>query len=319
MHDVQFEGMRVGSRVHSAVGESFRSAPGLREAALGFFAVMAVLSTTACVPGAGRAGTSPPTVAVTAPAGVLLDWDAATITLPLDAFGMPTAEIRTVRAAWSIEFARCVTGTRQVSRAVTEEAARVLGPFTPDPDAIHWLYGVWNAEFIAAHGWRPFPQENTDPELVQTDPATAERCFSSGEVLELQGVSTSIGDDGPSKVLALAAADSHTRTLATDEYRGLMDEVETCIVKAGYRAEGDSDLVQIDFASDASEEELLVGMVANARCNDQLNVTQQAADLEAALQRTFIEENQAELLAVKAAADQRVTTAREVLRSVGLG
>lgn len=305
--------------VLSAHGEFFRSAPVRRIVALGCLALAAVLNTTGCAPGPGPAATSNATVVVTAPTTALLDWDAATITLPLDAFGMTTAEIRTVRAAWSVEFARCAMGGGEVSQAVTKEAARVLGPFTPDPDASHWLYGFWNAKFIAAHGWRPFPPGNTDPNLVSTDPGTTQRCLASAEVLALQGISTSIGDDGPSRVLALAAADSHTRTVASDQYRKLMDDLETCIVKAGYRVKRDNEIVQIHFASDASEEERLVGMVSSAKCNDELNITQQAADIEASAQQPYIEENQAELQTVKAAADQRVAAAREVLRSVGLG
>lgn len=305
--------------MNSTLDRPLRSVSGRCRVALGVVAVAGVLSMAGCGLGHGPAETSKPTMTVTAPAGALLDWDAATITLPLDAFGMSPAELRIVRAAWSVEFARCVTDSNDVSQSVVGEAARVLGPFTPDPDATHWLYGFWNAKFIAAHGWRPFPEEETDPQLVQADRRTMDRCWNADEVLALQGISTSIGDDGPSRVLALAAADSHTRTVATDEYRELMDSLEACIVKAGYRVERNSELVLIDFASDASEEELLVGMVASAQCNDQLSVTQQAADLEAALQLTFVEENRAELLAVRAAADERVSAARDVLRSVGLG
>ncbi len=311
--------MGASGSVHSTVGESYPRPPARHRLAIGFVAVAALLSATGCVatPGTSEASTATPTV--TALTGALLDWDAATITLPLDMFGMTPAELRTVRAAWSVEFARCVTDSEKVSQAVTGEAARVLGPFTPDPDAAHWLYGFWNATFIAAHGWRPFPEEETDPTLVQADRRTMERCSAADTVAALHGISTSIGDDGPSKALALAAADSRTRTVATDEYRELMDNLEACIVKAGYRVDRDPEGVLIDFDSDASEEELLVGMVASAKCNDELNITQQAADLEAALQQAYIEENRAELLAVKTAADQRVAAAREVLRSVGVG
>ncbi|MFV0407648.1 MAG: hypothetical protein ACK5LN_12655 [Propioniciclava sp.] len=250
--------------------------------------------------------------------GGLLDWTAATVTLPLDAFGMSSSELRTLRAAISIAFARCVTGEHEVSNAVVSEAARSLEPLVPDADAHHWLYGIWNAPFVAEHGWFPFPGEDPEPMLVETDQATADRCFNSDVVRALNPISPAYADEGPSSTLVQAGIDSRARTLATTEYQAIMDELEGCLIDAGYAVSRDEELAQIDVPESATEEQRLTSMVAAATCNDDNRITQRAADIEAGFQASEIAEREAEFQAVRAVAAERVASAHQILNSVGL-
>lgn len=267
-------------------------------------------------PDAPGAPTLSPAEAVRATAA--LDWNEASILLPLDAFGMSIADWRAVSAASSIEFARCVTDNTTVAPAVVAEASRALRPVTPDPRQNHWLYGIWNAAFVAQHGWRPFPEEDPEARLVVADPATTARCLKSPAVTSLGPIATTVADDGPSSTLVKATADSRTRTLATPGYAALMDALQACLAADGRPTVRDAEGVRVDFPADASEEALLTGMVASASCNDNGRITQQAADIEASFQHDYILQNQAELLAVKAAADERAARARQILKDVGL-
>jgi len=161
-------------------------------------------------PSSGATETTPPPVT---PPAVLpaisdraeLDRNLASITLPVERYGMTDQEIRTMLAAQHIAFAQCVTGSQTVTEVTLSAASRALKGGRPMAE---WRYGFWDADFMAQYGWIPI--------------------------------------------------------------------------------------------------------------TDQLDLTQRAGDIEAAYGQAIIVEHQAELVALKALADQRVADASTILRSFGV-
>ena len=58
--------------------------------------------------------------------------------------------------------------------------------------------------------------------------------------------------------------------------------------------------------------------LVEAVCSDELDFTQQAGDINATYEQQIIDTHQAELVAIKAIADERVATATRILQDAGL-
>ncbi|MFV0406556.1 MAG: hypothetical protein ACK5LN_07010 [Propioniciclava sp.] len=210
-----------------------------------------------------------------------------------------------------------MTGLQQVDDAVIAEASRSLIEPVPDPLAMHWRYGVWDAPFVAEHGWRPFPAGPPGMMWLDTDSQTADRCAKTEAVLSLGFIDPSVSDEETAS-LGQGEVDSSQRSMADPEYRAVMDEFETCLREAGLAVERDEELPGPAFSETASEEELLAGMLKEAACSDERQITQRAGDIEARYQVEYIQEHEAELIAIKRIADERVRKAREILAEVGV-
>ncbi len=249
-----------------------------------------------------------------------IDYDQAAISLPLEDYGMSSEEFRLVKAAASIEFARCVTGKRAVSKSVLAEARRGIKATIPDPNLNHWRYGIWNAKFVAKHGWLPFPQQNPEPELLPTDSDTAEKCLDSKAVRALDPIITSYtdGDEGPSTKLALATKQSYEAATKSRDFKALSLKYGVCLQRAGYKTKTSEGAVEADIDDNASDKAIGAAMLSSAKCNDSLNLTGQMADVEAKLQHMYIKTHEEELLEVKKIANKRVKRAKQILASVGI-
>lgn len=270
-----------------------------------------LLMLTACQPGKPEPDPSP----VETRAAVL-DWESSDITLPIDAYGMSRAEIHRVEAAASIEMARCVTGQDRVSDDVVAEARRAIEPLRPDHWATHWLFGFWNADYIAAHGWRPFPEGPEPPSWIDADESTLSSCLEREPLATLQPVHSSMTDPA-STLLMEINGESLERAEGTEEFTALISQRASCVTEKGHRTDSDSSLRNVEFPAE-DEESMLRAALVEAQCSDFLGVTQRLGDLVANFQTDLIREHRAELLSVKAEADSRVARANKILTEVGI-
>lgn len=270
-----------------------------------------LLLLTSCQPGEPEPA-PPPAV----PPAAVLDWESSDITLPIDAYGMNRAEIHRVEAAASIEYARCVTGEDRASDAVIAEARRAIKPLRPDHLAKHWLFGFWNANYIATHGWRPFPEGPEPPNWIEADQATLTSCLEGEPLATLQPMHSSMTEPA-SALLMEINGESLTRAEGTEEFTALISQRASCIAEKGHLTDPDSILRNVEFP-DEDEESMLRAALAEAQCSDSLGVTQRLGDLAAGFQTELIQEHRAELLNVKAEADSRVARANKVLAEVGI-
>ncbi|MDR1214547.1 MAG: hypothetical protein LBK54_10780 [Propionibacteriaceae bacterium] len=248
----------------------------------------------------------------------MLDWDNATITLPLDEYGMDLAEQRLVRAALSIEFARCVIGSESVSDQVLSEARRALIPVVPDPEATHWLFGIWDATFVAKNGWKPFPDDAPAPVYVDADPITAERCVQAESYISMGLITITNPGEDRVELIAILNADSYMRTFNSSEYARLLGELRSCGESQGYQTLPNSSGGGFVTDQSWSDEQVLKVKLAEATCNDQISLTQTAGNIMATYQLEMIDQHEAELFEIRRIADDRVARAEGILREVGV-
>jgi hypothetical protein len=238
------------------------------------------------------------------------------ITLPMQAYGMTPREMQLAEAAASIAFARCVTGQREVSQTGLQKVRTFLEtqPRVPQP----WLFGRWNAEYIAVHGWQvPTP---ADPKFVSADPAVGKRCTQEAEYVAVQPISTTTLSVSGKEYAALIkySQESIEKTHRDSRFLQLKVDFAKCVSVKGYTAEKDSDIASIKIESAWSSEEQLKAMLAEASCNDELRLTQQAGDINATYEQEYIKAHEAELIAIRKTADEHVAKAQQILREVGL-
>lgn len=275
--------------------------------------LLAFTASVACSSGEA----SPPSPGISTASGAVLDWDGASITLPLDGFGMTLDEQRTVAAARSIVFARCALGKDDVGDWVIEQARQGLIPTLPDANATHWLFGFWDAPFISQHGWVPLPSGPMAPQYVQTDEATGQVCAVNEDVTGLNPINIS-ELNSPGSVLVKYSFDAYEQTISDPRFVRLRESVSACVSSQGYTIDPQSDLGSAVIDPTWTDEMMLASAVAQAGCRDQLGATQQAGDIAAEYQNAQISAHEAELVAVKQLADDRVAKATEILRTVGL-
>jgi hypothetical protein len=67
-----------------------------------------------------------------------------------------------------------------------------------------------------------------------------------------------------------------------------------------------------------NDEQQLTAVLTEAKCSDDLNFTQQAADINAAYEQEYIDANQAELNAIRQLAEERVAKATQILQDAGV-
>ncbi len=246
----------------------------------------------------------------------VLDWNLATITLPLDQYGMTPREAKISDAAASILFAQCVTGDLQVSSDVIVEARRTL---EVEPDYNRWLYGIWNAEFIAEHG--RFSNEIPAPIYIDASPAIADKCRSSEEYLSIEPITAMRSpQSGVGSMIMEWSWESTARTTADSRVILLVEELNTCIQNRGYSvwSKEESSLGGVKIDNSWSEESIRRAELVEANCNDSINLTKKAADIEAEYQIETIFENEAELLEIKKQANERVAKAEQILTDAGV-
>jgi hypothetical protein len=65
-------------------------------------------------------------------------------------------------------------------------------------------------------------------------------------------------------------------------------------------------------------EQELQAVIAEAQCADDVDFTRQVADINTEYELEYIAANEAELLSIKQAANERVKRAREILRQAGI-
>jgi len=247
-------------------------------------------------------------------AHALLDWDTASITLPIDRFGMTPHEQQVMDAAGSIAFARCVQGSDIDEPRVIAEAARYLStkPFVMNG----WLYGVWDASYLARFGW----PVNGDPPLtmVATDPVTADRCW--GQVVDegLMAIMAGSSMDNQASVLATGYGLTYDQTMADLSFKSLQSQWRACVHEAGYVLDESYDTAAARVDPAWAPEQLLEAKLTEATCADQMGYTQRVGNINASFQVQFISAHEAELVSLRQTCDDRLSKAALLLHSVGV-
>jgi len=108
------------------------------------------------------------------------------------------------------------------------------------------------------------------------------------------------------------------KTIADSRYDTLLDSLAQCLKDAGYSAMDKTEGGGVYLDPTWNSEQQLAAMLAAAQCNDDLSITEQAANLDAAFQMEYIAQHEAELVTVRAEVDKRLAKAEEILRSAGV-
>jgi hypothetical protein len=297
----------------------------LAGAVAGVFMTVVALFCGGCSPADQQpVGSSAPGTSVSAPAitaHAVLDWDTAAITLPLEQFGMSPEESRVVVAASNIVFVRCVTGVTEKSSFPAAELSASAHVLTAPADEAEWLYSIWDALYVALHGDSPGSGVSSfsPGSTLGLSAEVARACASGPEykgLIPITAQQLGAGVQGDSLVRYSMEASRQTR--ADSRAVATFEELRNCLIAAGYELYADSDLpIAVHPDGAAAREQLLISL-AEATCNDDLQITQRVGDINATYEQLIIDEHEAELLAIRAEVELRLERAHQILREAGL-
>jgi hypothetical protein len=143
--------------------------------------------------------------------------------------------------------------------------------------------------------------------------------ITNEEYIKLSPVNHNIGVTDPiAQSYATFWNEPYERALNDSRYKGLVETLEACLKPQGFRleSENDGDFVHLD--PNWSGEQELAAILAAAKCADDNDLAQQAANIEATYQEQVIAENQAELNESQQSVTDRVARAESILREHGL-
>jgi len=282
----------------------------------GGVAIFALLLMSGCTLGSdftdlGNPGSvAPPQAEATA----RLDWGQGTIHLPLEAYGMSDRDRQIVYAAREIALVRCALGVSVVPVEALPAVQAWLD--RPPPQRTQTLYGYWNASYLAS---KQEIAEKTLPDGVKMDPIVSKKCANEDPAyLGLNVIAAGYQPESQWKLLPLDVNGAYEKTIASAAFAELRSAKEQCIRDAGYTLLEDNDLGVVAISDSATEEQRLAATLVEATCSDNMNFTQQAADLNASYEQEYINTHQGELVAIKKLADERVATATQMLRDAGV-
>lgn len=249
-----------------------------------------------------------------------LDWDNALIALPLNAYGMSPAEEAVVDAARNVLISQCASPDGALPAAEVQRSQVMLT--SPRPGG-QWLYGYWNAAWISVHGWVPVDTMYLEPARTLgggTAQSRIENCAQEESIQALSVIAPNTlvtGFDSAASLVRFHLA-AYDQTMADSRFLNASTMMASCIQDAGYSLDP-SAAIPITFADPSwSDEQNLAAALAEAECADSLSFTQQVGDINASYQQVLIDDNEAELVAIRAEVDKRLLTAHAVLREAGL-
>jgi hypothetical protein len=274
-------------------------------------------TTTEIAPAAPTASSVPadPTP-VSAPdeTAAVIDVEAGTIALPIDDW------------AWSAEdYALSRTAVTHYVVGCLQEAgyeAAFLGPVPPDPDR-DAAYGVWRTEDAETLGYQtlfpPLEAEIADAGSAW-DPESVPRGVAQGCYQEAQdaGLTYDVLDfevgahpEAPKRGIA--------QTLSSDAARSIRAEWRECLTNQGVIVpqSAEAGMVPDGVFGMPVEEQIRIAAL-DVECKRELGTTQRLADLDAAAQTTYIEENRSYLADRRAVEDAVLDRAREYLDEHGV-
>jgi len=279
-----------------------------------------------CVLGAlaGCTTAGQPAIAVS-PGVSQLDWDNATYSVPMDAYSMTLREVQIVNAAHAASFMHCISWRDTLT---ADELANVRQWLDYTPSSQRWIFGMWDAAYVAGHASeaRGFPAASPPLGAGEvTDVGAAQACVNENQdVMNLEPRSPMYGYVSPRKdaVMNLNGdwMEGFGLTSTDQRYIDLTNQRNACTRQKGYSIvvpQGDKvGHVQID--SGWTSEQDLKARVAEAQCADDMGYTQQVMDIVAAYQIQTIAKHQAELVAIKQVLDARVQDATQILVEHGV-
>ncbi|MDR0488277.1 MAG: hypothetical protein LBG99_02555 [Propionibacteriaceae bacterium] len=229
---------------------------------------------------------------------------------------MSIAEEQVVLTAQVIVLWGCLVPGVDLSEEALRQARKML---TVDDSVNNWLYGAWNASYIASHGVRG-SEISAWPSFPNVDDDTYYSCISERAFLDMAVVNgTRYPGEANTVTLALIrySVEAHDNTLADPRFIELVQTRSQCVRDQGYTVYED-ELGGIDLGSSSTEEQFLAAMLAEATCSDQMSFTQRAADINVEYEMQIIREHEAELVTIKHIADERVARATQILEEVGV-
>ncbi|MCL1841926.1 MAG: hypothetical protein FWF75_09895 [Propionibacteriaceae bacterium] len=274
-------------------------------------AVTLTVLLTACT--SDDQGATPDTTPVAVSGTALLDWSQATITFPIDRYGMTLHEGQLAEAAGSIEYARCVSTAADAETAAVTEAARYL---KTAPAANHWLYGSWDATYIAKYGHHGI--DDMPLRWAKADPDVAQKCQTQVQDAGLMPLLSTNGSDPGSQILMAGMGDAYERTTSDPTFKRLLGQWRDCVAKAGYVIETGFNTSAAKIDPSWTEEQVTKAFLTEATCADDMSYTQQVANITAGYQMAYIGQHEAELSHTRQVATQRLAAATKILQGVGL-
>jgi hypothetical protein len=234
-----------------------------------------------------------------------LDPQTSQINLPLEAYMMSSTEEDFVDYANALLMQACMA------------RAGFIYPVTPfDADALpvpDRRYGIWSIEDASAHGFdAPVDQESAVTAAAQYalgddwNRANNE-CYQDEDILQPMGADGSV--DG---IVAMLGMDTSFNDLhRSNLLREVRDAWVGCMDEKGVAVDPTTDFMLPDSSGPNGRSKELA--LAGATCMDELDTAEQLARWESSQQLEYIKQHQEELTASRAAADDTLERARQII------
>jgi len=255
----------------------------------------------------------------------LLDWDNAQFTLPIDQYAMSQRDIQLVNAAHTVLLIRCVTGQDQLNDVQMNNVRKWLSLVDLSQ---HWMFGNWDAPYIAQHGGQMTGLASIDTGSVEDlaldldkmvacvneDPTVLNMTPRSPMFGYTSGSSDDLSDLWGYWFKGVSQAHSDHR------FKALIGQRNKCTQSKGYSIYyPDNDGIgALSYDEKWTDDQRRQAELAEAQCSDDMNFTQQVIEMIATNQMLIIQQHQAKLEAIKQILDQRVADATKLLTDLGL-
>jgi len=237
---------------------------------------------------------------------------------------MSQHDIQLVNAAHTALVLQCVDGNDQLDLAELKNVSQWLSSVDQPQQ---WLFGSWDAPYIATHGGPTTGSLPSSPPLgpYPLDQGKAVECVNDDQaVLNMTARSPMFGYTSPSpdtlSELTQYWGEGVARAEADPRFLSLAQQRGQCTQNHGYSVyypHGDG-VPFLSYNDNWTYEQRLQAELTEAQCSDDMSFTQQAVDMIATYQMQTISQHQAELVAIKQVLDQRVTDATKILTDLGL-
>lgn len=256
---------------------------------------------------------APTTTTTASPAPrALVDREAGTITLPVDAVRRPVEEQTVMDTAQAHFRSTCMAGRGYA------DLWPFTGPVVPAPQPSRSTpYGVWRESDVRATGYGHAASARGGRDLPDDE---------AGAVRECEAEMAAAGLAVPDRVF-WALVEEHdaggwTDALSTDEGRALRAEWARCLTDAGAPApppeESDAPAMIPEGVLDAPlEEQVRVGLI-DVACKDRLDLVQRLADIDAAQEAGYLERTQGYRAELDRLEDAVLAQARRYLTEHGI-
>lgn len=247
-----------------------------------------------------------------------VNYEAGTVTLPLERYFMNRVESGTEYNANILKVALCTS----------EKGFPAYWRSYGEPALQEWeRYGRWNLKNAEQYGYMPVPspefekgmeENNVWGQKNQSVLSSAEYTEARDECAEADPQSPinalTLEDGAPQEVLDMRNR-SYELMLGTSEAKQVFDEWEQCLTENGVKLNPEVSPFAVEGVSyDSVDEASIKAAIKDVTCKQKTDFMQRLANIEASFQQPVAKKYEAELVSMRSDIDERMANVYEYLK-----